>query len=430
MCQSKEAWDLFVSVPAGPSSCRSARCRQSAAFLRGPAETSTPPAKACARRQCADETRPSSRSGRRVGDVGAARARVTPSNMCRLRDPAPVSADVCAGWVANAAPFAALAATTPGLGPLLKCAMVPPLPPFPAATEEAGQPPADGQPPPPPPGPDEPPGAREDEEQQPAARARQATLSKFLEMLFPHFDMDTFIWRISMLQAAEYAASLLMGGTWGTPKLCSLYLLGASWGPAIAAGAFWRLFLPMTLHANPLHIFYNVFFQLRIGFGMEKEFGRKNFVLLYLFCGFLGNLLSVVSDPMKLAVGASTSGFGLLGVWVAEVLLTWELLGGRQWRLCTWFLFMVISCVMMSTLSPNVDFMGHFGGALGGFLLAIMLADMPEAQRPRWYNTAKSSARNAAIFIVAVSLFKVFVLGHDGPFPDCGTLFYPRKMPF
>ena len=27
----------------------------------------------------------------------------------------------------------------------------------------------------------------------------------------------------------------------------------------------------------------------------------------------------------RLAVGASTSGFGLLGVWAAEVLLTWDL---------------------------------------------------------------------------------------------------------
>lgn len=233
-----------------------------------------------------------------------------------------------------------------------------------------------------------------------------------------------------MLQIAEYLSSVLMGSTYGTPSMCSLYLLGASWGPAIAAGAFWRLFMPMTLHANPMHIFYNIFFQLRIGFGMEKEFGRKKFVMLYLFCGFLGNLLSVVSDPMKLAVGASTSGFGLLGVWMAEVLLKWEQLGPSRLRLCLWFAFMVASCVVMSALSPKVDFMGHFGGALAGFLLAIILADMPEDHRPAWYDKVKSTARNVTILLIAACLFKAFVLGPGGPVPNCGTLFYPRQVPF
>ena len=33
---------------------------------------------------------------------------------------------------------------------------------------------------------------------------------------------------------------------------------------------------------------------------------------------------------------------------------------------------------MMSTISPNVDFVGHFAGMLAGFLMAIILADMQE----------------------------------------------------
>merc|ERR1719188_2985553 len=229
----------------------------------------------------------------------------------------------------------------------------------------------------------------------------------------------------------EYVGSLMIGSAFaGTPKLCSLYLLGASWGPAIASGAFWRLFLPMLLHANALHIFFNIFFQLRIGFGMEKQFGRRKFCLLYLFCGFMGNLLSVVADPMKLAVGASTSGFGLLGVWAAEVMLTWELLGASRPRVFLWFAFMLLSCVMMSTISPSVDFMGHFGGALAGFLLAIILADMREEHQPEWYGKAKSTAKNMTALLVLLGLIKAITLGPDGPIPACGSILFPRQLPF
>lgn len=260
--------------------------------------------------------------------------------------------------------------------------------------------------------------------------APETNRNGFLDVLFPGFDRDTFIWRMSMVQLVNYAASLMLGSTMGAPKLCSLYLLGASWGPAIASGAIWRLILPMLLHANTLHIFFNIFFQLRIGFGMEKQFGRSKFCLLYLFCGFMGNLLSVVANPYKLAVGASTSGFGLLGVWAAEVLLTWELLGTSRSRLLLWFGFMLSSCVMMSTLSPSVDFVGHFGGALAGFLLAVILADMREEQRPAWYDKAKATAKSTTAFLILCCLLKAITFGPDGPVPYCGSIFSPRVLPF
>lgn len=274
---------------------------------------------------------------------------------------------------------------------------------------------------------------------QPAARSgeegsQDTTVARpqggFMDTLFPGFCADTFIWRISVLQLVEYAGSVLLGNSYGVPKLCSLYLLGASWGPAIAGGAVWRLFMPMMLHANPLHIFFNIFFQLRIGCNMEKQFGRRKFCLLYLFCGFMGNLLSVVADPMKLAVGASTSGFGLLGVWAAEVMLTWDLLGESQGRVFLWFAFMLGSCVMMSAISPSVDFMGHFGGALAGFLLAVMLADMQEEHRPEWYGKAKTSAKNATALIIGLSLLKAITFGPDGPVPHCGSILSPLQLPF
>merc|ERR1719487_610321 len=105
-------------------------------------------------------------------------------------------------------------------------------------------------------------------------------------------------------------------------------------------------------------------------------------MLLYSICGIVGNLISVSIDPFKLAVGASTAGFGLIGVWLAEIVLSWEQMGQHRERTLIWILFMVVSVSTMSTMSPNMDLYGHLGGAVGGFLLAILLADMQEEHRP------------------------------------------------
>jgi len=404
MCGSKEAWEHFVFVPERPPR-RLSRVAKHGAFLEGsrPIIMAAPgKALAIARKRRSPEDS-EQHPGRCSVLARCAKGRGGSSGSL-------TSTMVSAGSVVGAAAAASAlvgAAMAPAAGPaaaLLKLGMMAP-------------------PPLAPPG-------------MPGVSARPDTSSEggrndgILDVLFPNFDTDTFVWRISMLQITNYMASLMLGSSMGAPKLCSLYLLGASWGPAIAGGAVWRLFLPMLLHANALHIFFNIFFQLRIGFGMEKQFGRRKFCLMYLFCGFLGNLLSVVANPFKLAVGASTSGFGLLGVWAAEVLLTWELLGTSRSRLLMWFAFMLSSCVMMSTLSPSVDFMGHFGGALAGFLLAIILADMQEEHRPSWYGRAKASAKSTAAILILAGLLKAITLGPDGPVPFCGSLFSPRVLPF
>lgn len=206
----------------------------------------------------------------------------------------------------------------------------------------------------------------------------------FLELIFPGWEYDTFIWKVTCFQIAMLGVTMALGHIKATPTPCALYVLGASWGPALARGELWRLVCPMALHANFMHLFFNVFFQLRIGFGMEKQFGSSKMKILYLTCGVIGNLISVMLDPYKLAVGASTAGFGLIGVWVAEIMMSWELLGANKDRTLIWILFMLVSVTTMSGMTPSMDLYGHFGGAFGGFLMGIIMADMKEEHRPLW----------------------------------------------
>merc|ERR1719198_56338 len=212
---------------------------------------------------------------------------------------------------------------------------------------------------------------------------------------------------------------MFLGHNKANPTPCVLYRLGASWEPAIAHGQLWRLVTPVMLHANLTHLLFNVFFQLRMGFGMERQFGREKMMLIYFACGLFGNLMSVTIDPYKLAVGASTAGFGLIGVWLAEIALSWEVLGTARERTVIWIVFMLISVTTMSTMTPNMDLYGHLGGALGGFLLSIIISDMPEKDRPEWYVQARAAAALALLVLLAGGLGKAILLTPGVPIPDC-----------
>merc|ERR1740117_1089310 len=155
---------------------------------------------------------------------------------------------------------------------------------------------------------------------------------------------------------------------------------------------------------------------------MEKQFGRNKMMLMYFACGVIGNLVSVNLDPFKLAVGASTAGFGLIGVWCAEILLSWELLGPARERTMIWIAFMLISVTTMSTMTPNMDLWGHLGGALGGFLLSIIISDMREEDRPSWYGQARAAAAAALAIILVGGISKHLLLGPRTPIPDCAGL--------
>eukprot|EP00435_Cladocopium_sp_Y103_P073575 s56_g44.t1 len=218
---------------------------------------------------------------------------------------------------------------------------------------------------------------------------------------------------------AEFAFSMWLGHNRANPTPCVLYQLGASWGPALARGQIWRLITPVMLHANLTHLLFNVFFQLRMGFGMERQFGREKMMMIYFACGLFGNLMSVAVDPYKLAVGASTAGFGLIGVWLAEILLSWEILGPARERTVIWIVFMLISVTTMSSMTPNMDLFGHLGGALGGFLLALVISDMKEDDRPEWYHQVRAAAALALLMCLSGGLIKAFEINPKDPIPDC-----------
>lgn len=74
--------------------------------------------------------------------------------------------------------------------------------------------------------------------------------------------------------------------------------LGVKYGPAIAAGEWWRLITPVFLHASPLHLAFNMYALFLMGPTLERYYGNARFLALYLLAGFAGNVVSLVFMPL------------------------------------------------------------------------------------------------------------------------------------
>lgn len=176
----------------------------------------------------------------------------------------------------------------------------------------------------------------------------------------------------------------------------------------MAAGQVWRLLTASFLHANLLHVAFNVFFQLRMGFRLERRYGVLKFALLYALSAIYGNLLSaavVFCNAIK--VGASTagegnftarepklpparpaplngsrwgtqlrvSGFGMMGVEVAELALSWRRMQHRDRLLLNLVSFFLLMGLFAFTLNGGaIDQLGHLGGFLCGTCFAVAKA--------------------------------------------------------
>ena len=66
----------------------------------------------------------------------------------------------------------------------------------------------------------------------------------------------------------------------GGPTTQNLVDLGAKYGPYIADGEYWRLFMPIFLHVGFFHMLTNMFGLIIFGSMVERTFGTRNFVVI------------------------------------------------------------------------------------------------------------------------------------------------------
>lgn len=182
--------------------------------------------------------------------------------------------------------------------------------------------------------------------------------------------------------AQPYATYILIGinvliflAGWLLPDVDrELFLQGASYGPAVQAGEFYRLFTAMFLHGDAMHIFFNAYALYIIGGPVERFFGHARFLLIYLLGGLGGSVLSVaLGDWQAASVGASGAVFAILGAQALHIYQHREVYNEHMRGYLTQIVFLIFINLALGFAAPRIDNLGHIGGLLGGLALTWWL---------------------------------------------------------
>lgn len=163
-----------------------------------------------------------------------------------------------------------------------------------------------------------------------------------------------------------FAVMTLAGGS---QNIGNLVKFGAVVKERISYGEWWRLFTASFIHIGFMHILFNMYFLYQIGPIFERLYGSRNFLIIYLLAGIMGNLVSFAfGNPSTVSAGASTSLYGLFGL-ALGIMLNYR----GDSMLSSFgasFLSVIAINIIYSLLSPSVGMLGHLGGLLAGVILA------------------------------------------------------------
>jgi len=153
------------------------------------------------------------------------------------------------------------------------------------------------------------------------------------------------------------------------------------------AGGFqaYTLFTSMFLHANLVHLIFNLFALIFVGMAFESRIGSTRFFLIAMIAGLVGGMTwaAVHWGENAFAVGASGAVLGAIGGFA-------RLFGRERLRMILFIvplppmpayvifvMLLLIDLVIALTSVLPIAAEAHIGGAIAGFLIAPYILKVP-----------------------------------------------------
>ena len=151
------------------------------------------------------------------------------------------------------------------------------------------------------------------------------------------------------------------------------------------------LFTSLFMHGGWMHLIGNMMYLVIFADNIEDVFGKKKFILFYLFSGIFASfsqaLLNLSSDvPM---IGASGAIAGVLGAYLfyfpkAKILVLvpffifFTLRIPASILLIFWFIFQFLN---LSNIESSIAWMAHIGGFVFGYIFSIINGKKPTQKK-------------------------------------------------
>ena len=176
------------------------------------------------------------------------------------------------------------------------------------------------------------------------------------------------------LNVIMFIAEEMLGGS---EDIETSLAFGAFYTPyIIVGGQLYRFITSMFIHFGVEHLGSNMISLFALGPYVEHYYGHFLYLVLYIFSGISGNMLTLlyegISNEFVVSAGASGAIFGLLSVFI---------LFAMNPRLRKLFpikrvLISVILSLAAGYMDPSINFMAHVGGFGGGLVLAFIMQEI------------------------------------------------------
>ena len=229
------------------------------------------------------------------------------------------------------------------------------------------------------------------------------TIEKIESFRFNLFNSRAYItW---LLIAINITIWLLMEFQGDSKNSQILLQYGAKVGPLIWMGEFWRLITPVFIHIGVIHLISNCIIIYILGSILEAVIGRWRLLLIYLFSGLVGNLLSLRFSPY-LSAGASSGVFGILGALITYGFLYKKSIPRNFYKVIVLYLLpFLFYNLAIGIWYSQTDNYAHLGGLLGGVFISYLLSveyPTPVSKKVRW--------RYAVCLAMAFALLYMFCM--------------------
>ncbi len=147
----------------------------------------------------------------------------------------------------------------------------------------------------------------------------------------------------------------------------TLYIFGG----LVKKGSALRVITSIFLHIGLIHYIMNTWALNILGKQVERFYGHIKTLIIFLYSGIVGNLLSVIlMNDTTISAGASGAIFGLMGS------LLYFSLNQRTYMaeaLKNEILPVIIINLFIGFLVPQINMFAHIGGLIGGVLISTFL---------------------------------------------------------